>query len=171
MHSCEFLFLISLCDLLPHRISSLQLVGAEISCFSELWNKTVAQTAASSVLGLITTGLISTVLHRFLHMFFPSHSLLPLRMAFFLRMGRMNKWKINLIKAGDRSTTARLGSASFLGFFFWILRINIECPGIHLLQQLRMPKHLLFITDLVQNLLLIYLYLEPTESVILCASN
>lgn len=74
MHSCEFLFLISQCDLLPHRIGSLQLVGAEISCFSELWNKTIAQTAANSVLALITIGLISIVLHRFLHVFSKSLS-------------------------------------------------------------------------------------------------
>lgn len=151
------LVLISLCDLLLHRIGSLQLVGAEISWFSELWNKTIAQTAANSVLGLITTGLISTVP-------FPSHSLLPLRMAFFLRIARMNKWKTNWIKARDRSTTTRLGflvffpgSASLFVFFFWVLRINIECPGIHIPQQLRIPKHLLFIRDLVQNLLLISL--------------
>lgn len=171
---CEFLSLISLSDLSPHRIGGLQLVGGEISCWVVEQNH-CTDSSQQSAIDLITRGLISTVLHRFVHICFFQVTFCH---HYFLRMGRMSKRKTNWVKARDRSTATRLGfliffpgSASLLGCFFWIVRINIECPGIHLVQQLRTPKHLLFITDFVQNLLLIYLYLEQTESIILCAGN
>lgn len=41
--------LISLNDLLAHSTDSLQLASIEISCFSEVWKKTIAQTAANEV--------------------------------------------------------------------------------------------------------------------------